>query len=336
MNRSRNSYRRHALAAAVFLALAGTAHAQLATATIKGQITGASAEAGGVVVTAVNQANGNTYRTTALADGSYVLAGLAPGSYEIRVGTQKSQVITVQVGETASIDVAITGAQQITIVGTLGRKDVKSSEIGTNVSRKMIESLPQVTRNFLSSADLAPGVAFSTDAGGNTKIQAGSQNFDHVNVFIDGVGQKNNVLRGGLSGQDSSRGNPFPQSAIAEYKVLTQNYKAEFDQVSSAAITAITKSGTNEMHGEVYVDRTGTNWRAKSVFEKERAAQGVSLPPSSKKEFGLSVGGPIKQDQVHFFFAYDGKDIGDSRQVVLRNLDKLPAANGIVPGLLVR
>ena len=336
MNRTGSSFRRHALAAAAVLVLAGTAHAQLSTATIKGQITGAAAEAGGVVVTAVNLANGNTYRTTALADGSYVLAGLAPGSYEIRVGAQKSQVITVQVGETASVDVAVAaaGVQQITIVGKLERKDVKSSEVGTNVSRKMIESLPQVTRNFLSSADLAPGVAFSTDNGGNTKIQAGSQNFDHVNVFIDGVGQKNNILRGGLSGQDSTRGNPFPQSAIAEYKVLTQNYKAEFDQVSSVAITAITKSGTNELHGEVYIDRTGTNWREKSVFEKEREAQGVSLPASSKKEFGLSVGGPIKQDQVHFFFAYDGKDIGDSRQVVLRNLDKLPAANGIVPGLL--
>ncbi len=338
MNRSPTRLCRHVIATAVVLALAGTAHAQLSTATIKGQVTGAAPATGGVVVTAVNQANGNTYRTTALADGSYVLAGLAPGSYEIRVGTQKSPPITVQVGETASVDVAVAGAgvatQQITIVGALGRKDVKSSEVGTNVSRKMIESLPQTTRNFLSSADLAPGVAFSTDNGGNTKVQSGAQNFDHVNVFIDGVGQKNNILRGGLSGQDSTRGNPFPQSAIAEYKVLTQNYKAEFDQVSSAAITAITKSGTNEFQGEAYVDRTGTNWRAKSVFEKEREAQGVALPPSSKNEYGFSGGGPIAKDRIHFFFAYDGKQIEDSRQVVPRNLNLLPSGAGIVPSLI--
>ena len=63
---------------------------------------------------------------------------------------------------------------------------------------------------------LAPGVAFQTDSAGYTSVQAGAQNFDHVNVFIDGVGQKNNILRGGLAGQDSSRGNPFPQSAISE------------------------------------------------------------------------------------------------------------------------
>lgn len=343
MTSTRSTFRRHALAAAVVLSLAGAAHAQLSTATIKGQITSGNAPAqSGLTVTATNQANGNTYRTTTLADGTYVLPGLAPGAYQIRVTnpggqSEKTQSIVVQVGETAAVDLSLGGVQQlqkVEVVGSMQRKDVRSSEVGTNVSRKMIENLPQVTRNFLSSADLAPGVAFGSDTQGNTKIQSGSQNFDHVNVFIDGVGQKNNILRGGLSGQDTSRGNPFPQSAIAEYKVLTQNYKAEFDQVSSAAITAITKSGTNELHGEVYADRTGTNWRAKSPFEKEKEAQGVALPPSSKNEFGFSIGGPIKQDQVHFFFAYDGKDINDSRQVVVKNLDRLPAGLGIVPDLV--
>ena len=318
------------------------AAAQLSTATIKGQITSDSRPAAsGLAVSAVNQANGNVYRATTLGDGSYVLPGLAPGSYEIRVtgpaGVARTEAITVQVGETASVDLALAtvGTQErITVVGSALRRDVKTSEVGTNVSSKMIESLPQTTHNFLSSADLAPGVAFITDAGGNTKIQAGAQNFDHVNVYVDGVGQKNNILRGGLTGQDSSRGNPFPQSAIAEYKVLTQNYKAEFDQVSSAAITAVTKSGGNEFHGDAYVDRTGTNWRSKTPFEKQNEAAGVTLPPSKKYEFGVSMGGPIVRDEVHFFLAYDGKDIEDSRTVVPRALELLPAGAGIVPSLI--
>ena len=198
----------------------------------------------------------------------------------------------------------------------------------------LTRSLPQSTRNFLSSADLAPGVAFTSDDSGNTGIQAGAQSSDHVNVYIDGVGQKNNILKGGVSGQDTTRGNPFPQSAIAEYRVLTQNYKAEFDQVSSAAITAITKSGSNELQGAAYFDRTGTNWTAQSEFQKEKAAQGVPRPASSKNEFGFSLGGPIVRDQVHFFLAYDGKTIDDSRQIVPRDLDKLPAGRGIVPTLI--
>ena len=341
MSNSRNRFTRRTIATAVFLALAGIAHAQLSTSTIKGQISSDSKPAtSGLAVTAVNKDNGNIYRATTLADGSYVLVGLAPGSYEIRVvgpgGTAKTDVITVRVGETAAVDLTLgvtATLATINVVSSTQRQDVRSSEVGTNVSRKMIESLPQSTHNFLSSADLAPGVAFVQDSGGNTKIQAGAQNFDHVNVFIDGVGQKNNILRGGLTGQDSSRGNPFPQSAIAEYKVLTQNYKAEFDQVSSAAITAITKSGTNEFHGDVYADYTGTKLREKSVFEKEREAQGVPLPPSTKNEYGFSMGGPIIQDRVHFFFAYDGKQIEDSRQVVPRNLNLLPLGQGVVPSL---
>jgi outer membrane receptor protein involved in Fe transport len=332
MTRRRNRFHQHALAAAVVLALAGAAQAQLSTATVKGQVAQAQ---GGTAVVAVNKDNGSTYRTTTLADGSYVLTGLAPGPYEIRVGDQKSEVITLQVGETATVDLAPAGAQQITIVGTAVRKDVKNSEVGTVVSRKLIETLPQATHNFLSAADLAPGVAFITEGNGFTRIQSGGQNNDNINVFIDGVGQKNNILRRGITGQDVSRGNPFPQSAIQEYRVLTQNYKAEFEQVSSAAITAITRSGTNDLHVDAYVDRTGTNWRAKTPFEARDEANGVKLPSSSKNEFGLAVGGPIKQDQTHYFLAYDGKDIDDSRQFVPQNLNLLPNA-GLVPTLAAK
>lgn len=337
-NPSNRQWRRHALATAVFFALAGSASAQVSSATIKGQVKAAGAEQrAGLTVIAVNTANGITYRAQTQPDGSYTLLGLAPGSYEIRVGNAKTERVTLSIGETAALDLQL-GAENdlgtVTIIGTAQRQGVRDSQVGTTVSQKMIESLPQSTHNFLSSADLAPGVAFSSDGNGNTKIQSGSQNYDHVNVFIDGVGQKNNILRGGLAGQDTSRGNPFPQSAIAEYKVLTQNYKAEFDQVSSAAITAITKSGTNEFHTEAYVDRTGTNWRAKSPFEKQREASGVPLQPSEKYEAGFSVGGPIVKDQVHFFFAYDGKKIDDSRQTVPQQLDKLPTSGGVMPLVL--
>ena len=75
-------------------------------------------------------------------------------------------------------------------------------------------------------------------------------------------------MPGGITGQDSSQGNPFPQLGIAEYKVITQNYKAEFDQVSSAAITAVTKSGTNTFHGEAFFDFSNQSLREKTPQEK--------------------------------------------------------------------
>ena len=73
-----------------------------------------------------------------------------------------------------------------------------------------------------------------------------------VNVFIDGVSLKSNVQQGGVVGQDVSRGNPFSQLAVKEFRVLTSNYKAEYEDAGTAIITAVTKSGTNEFHGEAF------------------------------------------------------------------------------------
>lgn len=330
------------LSAAAMLA-AAPAYAQLSTATIKGQVTQSGSAAGAPTqIVATNTANGYTFRTTSNADGSYVLTGLPPGVYQIQVGGRKSEPVTLSIGQTASIDLAI-GApaaagdmQSVVITGNAGRRAVRSSEVGTSVSRKQIESLPQNSRNFLAFADLAPGVRFDTDSQtGYVKLQSGAQNQDNVNVFIDGVGQKNYILRGGVSGLDASRGNPFPQSAVAEYRVISQNYKAEFDQVSSAAITAITKSGTNQLHGDVFYDYTSDSLVAYDPFQKKNEQAGVKRPAYKQSQYGMTLGGPIKQDVAHFFIAYEAKDISTPRQVVLQNDNLLPNA-GKVPELRAR
>ena len=113
---------------------------------------------------------------------------------------------------------------------------------------------------------------------------------------------------------DSTRGNPFPQSAIAEYKVISQNYKAEFDQVSSVAITAVTKSGTNELHGEAFIDHTGA-LTAYSPNEKTNKANGNDRAPFTQDQYGFTLGGPIVQNLAHWFVSYEGKDIDSPRNV---------------------
>lgn len=314
------------------------AYAQLSTATIKGQVTvgGAPAKAA-TQVTAVNSATGVSYKAVTLGDGSYVLPGLPPGSYEIRVaGGAKSEAVTVHVGDTAAVDLSLAGASdKVVVVGNIQRADVKSSEVGTRVDTVLIDRLPQINRNFLGFADLAPGVR--TDDG---HVRSGAVANENANVYIDGVSQKAYALRGGVSGQTqgswSSPGNPFPQAAIAEYKVISQNYKAEYDQLTSAAITAVTKSGTNEFHGDVFYDHTSDKLTQKDPFQKKKEAeQGIKRLPFTQDQYGFSAGGPIVLDRIHYFMSYEAKNNENSYQAALQNNAGIANA-GVMPSLVAQ
>lgn len=331
MNRKPQAFVRHALAAAVVLVLAGAAQAQLSTATIKGQVSGSPPN---TAVVAVNKANGNSYRTATLADGSYTLVGLAPGDYTITVAG-RTQEVTVSIGETASVDLSVgaAAAQQIVITGAAQRQGVRSPEVGTAVPTRVIQSMPQVSRNFLSFADLAPGVRFDTDATGVVTLRGGAQDQNNINIYIDGVSQKNNILRGGAGAMDSSRGNPFPQAAVAEYRVISQNYKAEFDQVSSTAITAVTKSGGNRMAGEVFYDYLKDSFVAYNPIEEKNRAAGSDRAKFKQSQYGFSLGGPIKEDVAHYFVSFEGKDIATPRNVGFASLGTLLPRVGLAGSL---
>ena len=278
--------------------------AQTADATLRGKAA-ANAE-----VVAKNLATGVTRRTKAAEDGSYTIPGLQPGTYSVDAGPGTATTVTVTVASTATLDL-VPGAVEAAPTTALGEitvhskrlVEVKTSEVGGTVSLQQIQTVPQLTRNFLEFADSVPGVVFTRNSSGQTSLSGGAQNASSVNVYIDGVGQKDYVKEGGVSGQFATQGNPFPQLAIGEYKVITSNYTAEFDQVSSAAVVAGTKSGTNEFHGDVYGQYTSDHFRAETPSEAHAALK----TPSKDKEFGVSLGGPIFKDMLHFFFTYEGK-----------------------------
>jgi outer membrane receptor protein involved in Fe transport len=296
---------RSLVATAVATALAGPtiSWAQTADANLRGKAA-ANAE-----ITAKNVATGATRRTKADADGAYTLVGLPPGTYRVDAGPGTETAVTLTVASTATLDLQA-GATAIAPGATLEEitvkaarlVEVKTSEVAGTVSLQLIQTVPQLTRNFLEFADTVPGLAFSVDEKGNASLRGGAQDKSAVNVFIDGIGQKNYVF-GGVNGNGFTQGNPFPQLAIGEYKVITSNYKAEFDQVSSAAIAAETKSGTNEFHGEAFGTYTNDGLRAYTPAELNA---GVKVK-SQDKEFGAAFGGPIIQNTLHFFVTYEGK-----------------------------
>ncbi|TWI03691.1 carboxypeptidase family protein [Luteimonas cucumeris] len=304
---------------------AGGAWAQSTGAMLRGQVSVESAPAAGATIRAINVSTGYSRTVVAGTTGKYTLAGLPPGTYRVEMtaneGLTTTKTVVLQVGQTATLDLGIGGLPE-TATGdatTLGTVTVvaaplvetKTSEVATYVSTKQIESLPQASRNFLSFADTVPGMIFSTGTEGSTSLRSGAQNSNGINVYIDGVGQKNYVLKGGISGQDATRGNPFPQLAIGEYKVITSNYKAEYDQISSAAVTAVTRSGTNDFDGSVFSSFNVTDMRARTPAEI-RLDDKVR---SKEFEYGASFSGPIIRDALHFFMAYEAKDYRSPRTV---------------------
>ena len=323
-----------ALASCLMLGVAPSVLAQSTGATIRGQVMADSAPATDAKVTATNVATGLARSVQANANGGYSLIGLPPGTYRIDVaagGQTSTQNVTVSIGQTATLNLGVGGVAEtatgeatdleaVTVQGTM-MAETKTSEIATYVSQKQIDALPQASRNFLAFADIVPGMIFETASNGSTKLRSGGQNSNGINVFIDGVGQKSYVTQGGIGGQTESNGNPFPQLAIGEYKVITSNYKAEYDQISSAAITAVTKSGTNEFHGDLFWDQSGTpQWRAPTP-EEDRLGRKLD---SGETQYGAALGGPIIQDKLFFFVTYEAKEFERPREVRTGNLNGFP------------
>jgi len=300
----------------LLLAIAASAVAQT-SATVSGTVNDESGNVfPGATITATNTENGFTYTATAGSDGKYTLAGLAAANYRIDVSAPSykasAKEVRVLIGQTLEMNFRLTPdlvlLESITVVGATA-VETETSEIATNVTPRQMESLPQNDRNFLNFAALAPGVLLGTDEQ-RKEVKAGAQGSSSTNVFIDGVSFKNDVIQGGVIGQDSSRGNPFPQNAVQEFRVITQNYSAEYQKASSAIITAVTKSGSNQLHGEAFAF-----FQDKGLVD-ENPLNG-SNPEYERLQYGLSIGGPIIQDRMHFFASYEANDQDREETVTL-------------------
>jgi hypothetical protein len=307
-----------ALAAVAFLP-AARASAQTNTGSIRGYVRGADGQpVPDAQVTAVDSSTSVTRNTLTNAQGFYSLNALRPATYTVsarRIGFQPiTKRIVVQVGQVLSSDFALTaGAQQlaeVTVTGAGAATETRSSEAATNVSQAQINQLPTPSRNFLDLAQLAPGVVVTPDridATGKT-FSAGALPAEQVNVFIDGASYKNDIITGGVAGQDASRGNPFPRNAVQEFRIITNNYKAEYQKASSAIITAVTKSGGNTWEGSAFLDYQNKGLTTIDTFTAvtKGATPGFKKPDYSRYLFGGSAGGPLIKDKLFFFGSYEG------------------------------
>src|SRR5437762_3179428 len=294
------------------VSLARHASAQTSTGSIRGYVTDSGgAPIAGARVSAVNTQTSAVREVTTQSNGFYAILGLVPAEYEvtarqIAMAAQKLKV-RVLIGEVFPLDLKLAASaiqvEAVTVVAATG-VEMRTSEIATNVTQQQIERLPTASRNFLDLAALAPGVTISDDRNNSVSrnFSAGGQTASTVNVFVDGTSLKNDLTNGGVAGEDQSKGNPFPRSAIQEYRVISQNFKAEYQKASSAIITATTKSGGNEWHGNALFGYQNKSFIAIDSLERKA---GISAKPDySRSLVSLSLGGPIQRDRLFFFGSY--------------------------------
>ncbi len=290
----------------------GRLTAQTSTGTVRGYVRDENgAPLAGSDIQAKSVLTGVARTATTLGNGSYVMPGLTPGSYDLtarHIGhTPQQRRVEVSIGATLSADFDLkAGAVELQAITVTTPPVERTSEIATNVTPQQIQALPTSSRNFLDLAALAPGVSVSEDRInqiGFRTFAAGGGPPNQVNVFVDGTSLKNDLTGGGVSGQDASRGNPFPRNAIQEYRVITQNFKAEYQKASTAIITATTRSGGNVWSGNATFGYQDKGLVALDTFQ---IRDGVTKPSYTRSLLALSAGGPIQRDRLFFFGSYEG------------------------------
>jgi len=296
------------------------AHAQVTGATLSGTVTDATgAVIPGVMVSIKNRATGvvrslttdeaGFYSAPNLQAGGYDVTGSAPGfsttvqsNITLAVGAQQQLNISMKVGETAQL-IEVTEAAPLI--------QVTSSVISGVVESTTVRELPLNGRDWASLATLSPGVnAIETQMPFESGAVRGNRGFGAQLTISGGRPTQNNYRLDGLSINDYGNGGPgsvigvsLGVDAIQEFSVLTGNYSAEYGRTSGGVVNAISKSGTNQFHGDVYEFLRNDKLDANDFFSN---ASHQRKPPYKRNQFGAAAGGPIRKDRTFIFGDYEG------------------------------
>ena len=292
--------------------------AQVAGATLTGTITDAQ---GGAIpnakVSARNVATGVSTNTTSNATGAYSIVNLIPGDYEVNVsapgfGTVVTKV-TLTVGATQALSPSLQVGQvtqEVQVTGVAPIVETTNATLRGEIVGAQIVELPLNGRDWASLATLEPGVASvrpheAVDAPGGETRGLG------VQMTVDGNRPQQNAYRlNGIIVNDYSNAGPgnvlggnLGVDAIQEFSVLTSNYSAEYGFTSGGVINAITKSGTNTLHGSAYEFARNSAFDAANFFEN---ANGEAKGGFTRNQFGASAGWKVLKDRAFLFGDYEG------------------------------
>jgi len=328
---------RAVLYVAILATLRLSGFAQLTTGAITGTVTDQTGAAvPGATVTLKNTETGVSRSALSSETGKYEARSLPNGTYEISASLAgfRSVVrsgVALAVGQNAVVDFALQVGQvndSVTVTGDIAQVETTTATVSNLVDEKKVEDLPLNGRDLTQLSFLQPGVVKSPAGAGafsglGDKLSvAGSRGNQNI-YLLDGV--SNSDLSGNAQ---SASGQMAGAETIKEFQIITNNYSAEYRSQAGAIVSAVTKSGTNNLHGSLY------EFLRHDVFDaaKREENKGGGKAPFRRNQFGGSLGGRIIRDKTFFFASYEGlrQTQGVNTQARVPDLN---ARNGILPGV---
>jgi len=239
--------------------------------------------------------------------GLYSAPFLPPGNYELTAsesGFAKlvRKDVVLQVGQTLTLDLSLTvqaTSESVTITGETPVVDTEKTDNSQAISQVEKDNLPMNGRNWAQFQLTAPNV--TNDGGSGLASYRGISGL-YNSSNVDGA----NNNQAFFSEQKGRTTLPYVYSidSIQEYQVAVSNYSAELGQAAGGVINAVTKSGTNRVHGDVFYYLRYPTWNALDSLNKSKGI--YTQPTHQQQQFGGSVGGPIVKDKLFYFLTYDG------------------------------
>jgi outer membrane receptor protein involved in Fe transport len=288
---------------------------------ISGNVTDSTgAEVPNASITVINTDTGISRETRANGQGEYLVQFLQPGHYEVIVtapgfGKVDRKNLVVNVGQILSVDAALSAGStstEVQVTSDTPILDTDKTDVSQVIDQNLISSLPVNTRNWSAFVLSTPNV---TPDGGSGLVSFHGISGLYNQNFVDGA-NNNQMLFSEARGRSSGAPYVYSIDSIKEFQAQVSNYSVEFGQAAGGQVNAITKSGTNAIHGDAFyylryptlnaLDPQ-TKWTAlHNTPNPVNAALLLSQPVHQQHQFGGSIGGPIIKDRLFYFFTYDG------------------------------
>jgi hypothetical protein len=298
--------------AAAVLIFVSPAHGQSTSGRLLGRVADPTgAVVAGVKVTLTNQATGVSRTGQTNSSGDYNFVEVQPGTYTVnfemagfKKNIQKDVIVDVNQVVTLNSTLQIGQTQEVVeVTSQAPQVDTTSTQLGAVINDRSVNELPLNTRDTYQFLQLQPGVQAQL-GNGNGSLFYGSQDVGSVSVN-GGRTRANNFSVNGGDANDQFVNLPTVQptpDSVEEFRVITNTFDAEYGRNSGSVVNVITKSGTNEFHGDIYEYFRNTILDAKGYFDTTR-------PQWNQNQYGGTFGGPIKKDRTFFFLSYEGRRI---------------------------